>query len=214
MSDSFTGVNRLSLLQGIFPTQGSNSSLPHGRRILYQLSITLPTKIHLVKDMFFSSSHVWMWELDHKESWAQKNWCFWTVVLEKTLERPLDYKEIKPVTPKGNQFSSVQFNPSVMSNSLWPHELQHTRPPCPSPIPGIYSNSCPLSRWCHPAISLSSPSPPAPNPSQHHGLFQWVTSLHEVAKVLEFQLQHQFFQWTPWTGLLHSFWSYFSTDLQ
>ena len=51
----------------------------------------------------FSSSHVWMWELDHKESWMPKNWCFWTVVLEKTLESPLDSKEIKPVNPKGNQ---------------------------------------------------------------------------------------------------------------
>ena len=51
----------------------------------------------------FSSGHVWMWELDYKESWVQKNWCFWTVVLEKTLESPLDCKEIKPVNPKGNQ---------------------------------------------------------------------------------------------------------------
>ena len=51
----------------------------------------------------FSSGHVWMWELDYKESWALKNWCFWTVVLEKTLESPLDCKEIKSVSPKGNQ---------------------------------------------------------------------------------------------------------------
>ena len=51
----------------------------------------------------FSSSHVQMWELDHKEDWVSKNWCFWTVVLEKTLESPLDCKEIKPVNPKGNQ---------------------------------------------------------------------------------------------------------------
>ena len=51
----------------------------------------------------FSSSHVWMWELDYKESWAPKNGYFWTVVLEKTLESPLDCKEIKPVNPKGNQ---------------------------------------------------------------------------------------------------------------
>ena len=51
----------------------------------------------------FSSSHVWMWELDHKESWALKNWYFWTVVLEKTLEGPLGYKEINPVNCKGNQ---------------------------------------------------------------------------------------------------------------
>ena len=52
----------------------------------------------------FSSSHVWMWELDYKESWMLKNWCFWTVVLEKTLESPLDCKEIQPVHPKGNQY--------------------------------------------------------------------------------------------------------------
>ena len=51
----------------------------------------------------FSSSHVWMWELDRKEDWMLNTWCFWTVVLEKTLERPLDSKEIKPVNPKGNQ---------------------------------------------------------------------------------------------------------------
>ena len=51
----------------------------------------------------FSSIHVWMWELDYKESWAPKNWCLWTVVLEKTLESPLDCKEIQPVHPKGNQ---------------------------------------------------------------------------------------------------------------
>ena len=51
----------------------------------------------------FSNSRVWMWELDHRESWAPKNWCFWTMVLEKTLESPLDCKEIQPVHPKGNQ---------------------------------------------------------------------------------------------------------------
>ena len=51
----------------------------------------------------FSSSHVWMWELDHKQGWVLKNWCFWTVVLEKTLESPLDRKEIKLVNSKGNQ---------------------------------------------------------------------------------------------------------------
>ena len=53
------------------------------------------------------------------------------------------------------QFSSVQFTCSVVSNSLWPHESQHARPPCPSPTPGVYPNSCPSSWWCHPAISSS-----------------------------------------------------------
>ena len=67
--------------------------------ILKSRDITLSTKIH----HGFYSSHVWMWELDYKESWALKNWCFWTVVLEKTLESPLDCNEIQPVHPKGDQ---------------------------------------------------------------------------------------------------------------
>ena len=71
--------------------------------ILKTRDITLPTKVHLVKGMFFSSSHIWMWELDYKESWVPKNWCFWTVVLEKILESPLDTKEIQAVHPKGDQ---------------------------------------------------------------------------------------------------------------
>ena len=74
-------------------------------------NITLLTKIHIVPAMvfpvvfpvWFFCSHVQMWELGHKEGWVMKNWCFWTVVLEKTLESPLDCKEIKSVKPKGNQ---------------------------------------------------------------------------------------------------------------
>ena len=69
--------------------------------ILKTRDITLPTNVCLIKALFFSSSHVWMWELDYKESWARKNWCFWTVVLEKTLESLLDCKEIQSVHPKG-----------------------------------------------------------------------------------------------------------------
>ena len=71
--------------------------------ILKSKDITSPTKVHLIKAMVFSSSHVWIWELNYKEIWAPKNWCFWTVVLEKTLESLLDCKEIQPVHPKGNQ---------------------------------------------------------------------------------------------------------------
>ena len=63
--------------------------------------ITLPSKVHLVKAVVFPVVQ-WMWELDYKESWALKNWCFW-IVLEKTLENPLDCKEIQPVHPKGDQ---------------------------------------------------------------------------------------------------------------
>ena len=72
--------------------------------ILKSKDITLLTKVPVVKAMVFPSSHGCMWELDHKENWALKNGCFWTVVLEKTLESPWNCKEIQPVHPKGNQY--------------------------------------------------------------------------------------------------------------
>ena len=72
--------------------------------ILKSRDITLPTKVHLVKAMVFPVVMLGMWELNHKKGWAPKDWCFWTVVLEKTLESPLDCKEIKLVHPKGNQY--------------------------------------------------------------------------------------------------------------
>ena len=70
--------------------------------VLKSKDITLLTKVCIVKAMVFPVV-IWMWELDHKEAWAPKNWCFWTVVLEKTLESPLDCKEIQLVHPKGNK---------------------------------------------------------------------------------------------------------------
>ena len=100
---------------------------------------------------------------------------------------------------------SVQFSCWVVSDSLQPHESQHARPPCPSPTPGVHSDSRPSSQWCHPAISSSVvPSPPAPNPSQHQTLFQWVNSSHEVAKVLEFQRQHHSLQRNARADLLQN----------
>ena len=89
---------------------------------------------------------------------------------------------------RSSRSSSDQISHSVVSYSLRPHESQHARPPCPSPTPGVHSDSCPSSQRCHAAISSSVvPSPPALNPSKHQSLFQWVNSSHEVAKVLEFQ---------------------------
>ena len=84
----------------------------------------------------FSSSHVWMWELDYKESWVLKNWCFWTVILEKTLESPLDCKEIQSVHPKGNQSwifiertDVISWNSNILIT--WCKELTHwKRPRC------------------------------------------------------------------------------------
>ena len=75
----------------------------------------------------FSSGHVWMWELDCEESWAPKNWCFWTVVLEKTLESPLDCKEIQPVHPKGDQ-SWIFFgrtDAEAETPILWPPNVKN-----------------------------------------------------------------------------------------
>ena len=81
-----------------------------GRKVMTNLDSILKSQRHYFANKGpcsqgygFSSSHVWMWELDHKESWELKNWCFWTVVLEKTLESPLDCKEIQPVHPNGDQ---------------------------------------------------------------------------------------------------------------
>jgi len=90
-----------------------------------------------------------------------------------------------------------------MSDSLRPCESPHARPPCPSPTPRVYQTHVhQVGDAIQPSHPLSSPSPPAFNPSQHQGLFQWVSSSHEVAKVLDFQLQNQSYQWTPRTDLL------------
>ena len=91
------------------------------------------------------------------------------------------------------------FSRSVLSDSLGSHGLQQARLPCPSPTPGAYSNSCPLSRWCHSIISSSViPYSSCLQSFQHQGLFKWVSSLHLVAKVLELQLQYQSYLFVFW----------------
>ena len=100
------------------------------------------------------------------------------------------------------QFSSVHFSRSVMSDTLQPHGLQQARPPCPSPTPRVYSNVHWIGDAIHPSHPLSCFSPPAFNLSQHQSLFKWVSSSHQAAKVLEFQLQHQSSQWIFRTGFL------------
>ena len=95
--------------------------------ILKSRDITLPTKVLPVQAMFFSSSHVWMWELDYKESWVPKDWCFWTVVLEKTLESPLDCKDIQPIHPKGDQSWVFIGRTDVEAETpiLWPPDAKN-----------------------------------------------------------------------------------------
>ena len=88
--------------------------------ILKSRDITLPTKVQSSQSYGFSGSHIWMWELDYKESSVPKNWCFWTVVLEKTLESPLDCKEFQPVHPKGNQAWIFTGRIDAEAPILWP----------------------------------------------------------------------------------------------
>ena len=91
--------------------------------VLKSRDITLLTKVHS-QSYSFSSSHVQMLELDHKERWVLKNWCFWTVVLEKAPESPLDNKEIKLVNPKGNQPWIFIGRTDAEAPILWPHDAQ------------------------------------------------------------------------------------------
>ena len=103
-----------------------------GRKVMTNLhsisksrDVTLPTKVHLVKAMVFSVVMYW-WELDYKESWAPKNWCFWTVVLETTFESPLGCKEIQPVHPKGAQSWVFIGRTDVEAQTpiLWPPDVK------------------------------------------------------------------------------------------
>ena len=119
----------------------------------------------------------------------------------KIQQWPQDWKRsvFIPI-PKKDNASSVHFSHSVISNSVTPWTAA-----CQASLsittPRAYSDSCSLSLWCHPkSHPLSSPSPPAFNLSQHQGLFKWVSSSHQVAKILEFQLQS--FQTTPRTDFL------------
>ena len=105
--------------------------------------------------------------------------------------RPLSWQaNSSPLSQQGSPVNQLLlFSCSVVSDSLRPPGLQHARPPCPSPPPRACSDSCSLHRWCQPSHPLWSPFPPA------FSLFQWVSSSHQVAKGLELQLQHQYFQW-------------------
>ena len=99
------------------------------------------------------------------------------------------------------------FSHSVVSDFLWPHGLQHARRPCPSSSPRACSNSYPLSSWFHPTISSSViPFSSCLQSFPASGSFQWVSSLHQVAKVLELQLQHQAIQWIFRIDFLRNDW--------
>ena len=131
-------------------------------------------------------------------------------IIRWPAQRPRSGERKSLQSPLNFSYSYVSFERVIQllllereESTLRPHEPQHARLPCPSPNPWVHPNSCLLSQWCHPTISSSVvPFFSHLNLSQHQGLFKWVSSLHQVAKVLEFQLQHQSFQWTPRTDLL------------
>ena len=138
-----------------------------------------------------SFSNAWKWKV--KVKLLSHVWLFstaWTVAHQAPPSTGFSRQEYWSGVPSPFPIviGSVQFSHSVMSDSLWPHELQHTRPPCPLPTPGVQTHIHWVSDAIQPSHPLSSPSPPAPNPSQHQSLFQWINSSHQVAKVLEFQL--------------------------
>ena len=115
-----------------------------------------------------------------------------------------------------DEFSSVQFSQSVVSDSLRPHESQHARPPCPSPTPGVHSDSCPSSRWCHPAISYSvvpfsscPQSLPASGSFPMSQLFSWggqSTGVSVLASFLPKNTQDWSLEWTGWISLQSKIW--------
>ena len=130
---------------------------------------------------------------DKKLTW--NFWVFWNILVHK-FNTSLNSQIKSDLTC---QFSSV----TQSCLTLWLHGLQHARPPCPSPTPRVYSNSCPLSWWCHPTIwSSVIPFSSHLQSFPASGSFLWVSSSHQVVKVLEFQLQHQSFQWIIRTYLL------------
>ena len=140
---------------------------------------------------------------------------FWTYIFTHPLIHPITLatpKLLAILLKDHSFFSSVQFSHSVMSDSLWPHESQHARPPCPSPTPGVYSNSCPSSQWCHPAISSSvvpfsscPQSLPASGYFPMSQLFAWGGQSIEVsasASVLPMNTQDwSLLRWTGWISL-------------
>ena len=97
----------------------------HSKQHIKQQRHYFANKGPYIQSYGFSSGHVWMWELDHKKDWALKNWCFWTVVLEKTLENPLGCKEIKSVNPKGNQSWIFIGRTDTEALILWPPDTKN-----------------------------------------------------------------------------------------
>ena len=167
----------------------------------FSIFFRLPTSRYLSSNLYilYKSSY----PLHHRLQWPSVPvFCF--SLFENALF-------ICSVTHCLSSFHSVHFSRSVVSDSLRPHELQHVRPPCPSPTPGVHSDSCPSSRWCHPAISSSvvpfsscPQSLPASESFQMSQLFTWggqSTKVSALASVLPKKSQGWSLEWTGWICL-------------
>ena len=140
-------MGSLSLLQGIFPTQRSNPGLPHCRWIVYQLNHKGSSRILEWVAYPFLSGSLQPRNRTRVSCIAGRFFTTWAI-RETLIINLVNFLNLVKIY-------SVQFSRSVVSSSLRPHGPQHPRPPCPSPTPGVYPNSCPLSWWCHPTISSS-----------------------------------------------------------
>ena len=170
-------------------------------------------KLNIQKMKIMASSPITSWQIDGEKMKTVTDFIF--LGSKITADGNCSH-EIKRCLLLGRKtmtiLSSVQFSPSVMSNSLWPHESQHTRLPCPSPTPRVYPNSCPLSWWCHPVISSSvvpfssCPQPlPASESFPMSQLFTWSgqsIGVSALASVLPMNTQDWSpLGWTVWISL-------------
>ena len=171
--------------------------LPSHASLAGQFLTTGPTGKSLFLFLIFQAGNIFTYSLKRKQKRMQWKGSFGPLLsLISALNFPFIWVNIADLIHFLSEFSSVEFSNSVKPDSLWPHGLQHTWVSCSSPTPGACSTHV---HWVGDAIQplhlLSSPSLSAFNLSQNQGPFQWVSYLHQVAKVLELQLQHQSFQW-------------------
>ena len=161
-------------------------------------SLSIPTNPLLCRSVSWSDTLIFppacsvgLWLLS--QLWPRQGW-------HKLLQHGFDLLQIQGAHNRRSFYCTEEITSSVTQSCPTLCDsmdcTQHTRLPCPSPTSGAYSNSRPLSWWCYPTISSFVIHSLLPfSLSQNQGLFQWVSSLHQVSKVLEFQLQHQSFQW-------------------
>ena len=180
--------------------------MPKSDSLLKSRDITSPTKVHLVKAMVFPVV-MYGYELDYKESWALNNWCFWTVVLENTLESPLDWKEIQPVHPKGNQpwIFIGRTDTEAEAVILWPPDAKNWLVG-KDPDSGkdwrqeMGTTEDEMVGWCHWLNAHEFEQDPRLGDGQE----AWCVAIHGIAELDKTE-------WLKWTSVQVFIWVYLST---